>query len=49
MSTANTVQGQFHTHFSVWVMLIIEDTTVTEKCRTAIGGLLIYFDLCLSV
>jgi hypothetical protein len=24
-------------------MLIIEDTTVTEKCRTAIEGLLIYF------
>jgi len=30
-------------------MLIIEDLTVTVKCRTAIKGLLLYFNLCLSL
>jgi hypothetical protein len=36
-------KGQFHTHF-----MIIEDHTVTVKCRTAIKVLLLYFNLCLK-
>jgi len=28
-------------------MLLSEDPTVTVKCRTAIKGQLLYFDLCL--
>ena len=31
--------GPFHSYFSVLVMFIIEDTTETVKCRTAIMGL----------
>ena len=40
-----------HTYFiiHVCVMLIIEDPTVTVKCRTAITTLFLYFKLCLSV
>jgi hypothetical protein len=30
-------------------MLIVEDATVTLKCRTVIKALLLYFNLCLSV
>ena len=30
-------------------MLIVEDPTVTVKCRTAIKVLFLYFNLCLSV
>jgi len=30
-------------------MLIIEETTLTVKCRTAIKALLLYFNKCLSV
>jgi len=30
-------------------MLIIEDSVVTVKCRTAIKPLFIYIDVCLSV
>jgi hypothetical protein len=42
-------QGPFHTHFKVLVILLIEDPTVTVKCRTAIKALFLYFNLCLSV
>ena len=31
------------------VMLIVEDSTVTVKCRTAMNALFLYFSLCLSV
>jgi succinate dehydrogenase hydrophobic anchor subunit len=41
--------GLLHTHISVRVMFIIEDTTVTVKCRTAIKVMFLYFNLCLSV
>jgi hypothetical protein len=27
--------GPFHTHFKIWVIVIIEDPTETEKCWTA--------------
>jgi len=40
------VMGPLHTHFSIWVMLIIEDTTVTVKCRTTIKVLFLYFNVC---
>jgi hypothetical protein len=30
-------------------MVIVEDHTVTVKCRTAIKGLFLYFSLCISV
>jgi hypothetical protein len=33
------------THFMVWVMLIVEDPTVTVKCKTAIKALFLYFNL----
>ena len=33
----------------VWVILIVEDSTVTVKCRTAIKVLLLYINLCLCV
>jgi len=33
----------------VWVIPIIEDSTDTVKCRTAIKALFLYFNLCLSV
>jgi len=41
--------GSFQTPFRVWVMVSIEDPTVTVKCTTAIKQLFIYFSLCLSV
>jgi hypothetical protein len=41
-------QRLFHTYFMVRV-LIIEDSTLTENCRTAIKTLFFYFNLCLSV
>ena len=46
-STAD--QGPFHSHFGIQVMLIVEDPTVTVKCRTAIQVLFLYFNLCLSI
>ena len=33
----------------VWVVLVIEDATVTAECRTAIKAPLRYFIVCLSV
>ena len=39
----------FHTHFIVWVLLIIEVITVTVECRTIIKVLFLYINLCLSV
>jgi hypothetical protein len=36
------------THLMVWVLLIVEDPTVTVNC-TAIKVLFLYFNLCLSV
>jgi len=27
-------EGPFHTYFSVWVILIVEEPTVTDKYRT---------------
>ena len=36
-------------HFNVRVILIIEHTTVTLKCSTAIKARFLYFNLCLSV
>ena len=33
----------FHTHFSIRVILTVEDPTVTVKCRTAIKVLFLYF------
>jgi hypothetical protein len=39
----------FHNHFRLWVILIVEHTTVTLKCRTAIKALFLYFNLCPSV
>jgi hypothetical protein len=41
-------QRLFHTYFMVRV-LIIEDSTLTENCRTAIKALFFSFNLCLSV
>ena len=41
--------GSFHTHFGVWVMLIVEYPIVTVICRTAIQVLLLYFNRCLIV
>jgi len=35
--------------FMVRIMLIVEDSIVTVKYRTAIKELFIYFNLCLSV
>ena len=35
--------------FRLWVILIVEDPTVTVKCRTAIKVMFIYFNLCVSV
>ena len=49
----NTAQmqtkGPFHIYPSVRVMLIIEDPTVTVKCRTEIKALLLNINMCLSV
>ena len=39
----------FHSHYRVWVLIIIEDPTVTVKCRTAIKVLFLYFNLCTCV
>jgi len=33
----------------VWVILVVEDPTVTVKCRTAIKAPFLYSNLCLSV
>ena len=41
-------QRLFHTHFKVWVMLIVEDPIKTGKLRTAIKTLFLYFNCCLS-
>jgi hypothetical protein len=37
--------GQFHTHIRVCVVLIVEDPSMTVKCRTTINSLFIYFTL----
>jgi len=34
--------GLFHTHFTVWLMFIVEDPTVTMKFRTATKTILLY-------
>ena len=39
----------FHTHFRVWIILFLEDSTMTMKCRRAIKALFLYFNLCLSI
>ena len=36
-------------HNRIWVLPIVEDPTVTAKCRTAIKELFLYLNLCLSV
>jgi hypothetical protein len=43
--------GPLHTHFRVWVMVFVEDHTVTVKfrSRTAIKTLFLYLIVCLSV
>ena len=41
--------GSFNTHSRVWVLLMVEDPTVTVKCRTVINALFLYLNLCLSV
>ena len=41
--------GPFHTHFKVQAVLIIEDPTVTVKCRTAIKVMFLYINSCLSI
>ena len=46
---STAVLGMFQTHFRIWAVLIVEDPTVTIKCRTAIKILFLYFNLCLSV
>ena len=35
--------GQFHTHFRVCFILIVEDPTVIVKCRKVIKALFLYF------
>ena len=47
LSTAG--QGPCHTHFRVCVLFIVEDRTVTVKCRTVIKALFLYLNLYLSV
>jgi hypothetical protein len=39
----------FHTHCMVLALLIIEEFTVSVKCRTAIKALSLYLNLCLGV
>lgn len=46
-STAS--QWSFHTHLKVRVMVIVEDSPVTMKCRTAINALYLHFNLYLCV
>jgi len=47
--TSCLIQYVLHTHFRVCVTLIVEDPTVTVKCRTARKALCLYFNVCLSV
>jgi hypothetical protein len=42
-------EGPFHTNLRLWVILVVDDPTVTMKCRTAIKVLLIYLNLCLMM
>ena len=44
-----TLKEPFHTHFRVWVSLIVEDPTVTVTCRTATKVPFLYLNLCLRV
>ena len=46
--SSTTVYVLFHAYLSVQVILIVEDPTMTVKCRTAIKPLLLYFNVCLS-
>jgi hypothetical protein len=46
-SWSNIMTLQARARFTL--MLIIEDLTVTVKCRTAITPLFLYFNLCLNV
>ena len=39
----------FHTHFRIWVILLVDNPTVTVKWRTAIKAVYLYFSLCPSV
>ena len=39
----------FHTPHSVGVMIIVEDTSVTVKCRKVIKALFLDFNLCLII
>jgi len=39
----------FHTHYRIRVMIIVEDLTVTVKCRTAITPQLLNLNLRLSI
>jgi hypothetical protein len=41
--------GSLHTHFGIWVMLIIEYPSLTVNCRTAIKLLFLFFNICLRV
>jgi hypothetical protein len=42
-------RGPFHTHCMVLALLIMEEFTVSVKCRTAIKALSMYLNLCLGV
>ena len=42
-------KAPLHTHFRIRVLVIVEDPTVTVRCRTAIKVLFLYLILCPSV
>ena len=44
-----SLQGSFLTHFRELVLIIVVDSSVTEKCKTAIKALFLYLNLCLNV
>ena len=41
--------GLFHIHFRMRAILIVDDPTMTVKCRTSITTIFIYLNLCKSV
>jgi hypothetical protein len=45
----NMLYTLFHTHYRVWVMVIVEDLTVTVKCRIAIAAQFLNLNLRLSI
>jgi hypothetical protein len=38
----------FHVHFRIWFILIVEDPTVTMKCKISMKSLFLFFNFCLS-